>query len=88
MPQRTPKRQKIGPHTARKLVRSVLSDVALRHGLTEADLLVRDRHPVAVAARHEAFAACRSLGLTLQAIASVGGWDHTTVRAGAMKGAK
>ena len=64
-----------------------MASVAESHGLTEADILVRDRHPRAVRARHQAWAACRRLGLTLQAIADVGGWDHSTVREGAMKGA-
>lgn len=71
---------------ARRIVRLTLAAVAHSHGLTEADLLVRDRHPRAVRARHQAWAACRSLGLTLKAIADVGGWDHSTVREGAIKG--
>lgn len=70
----------------RRIVRLTLAAVAHSHGLTEADLLVRDRHPRAVRARHQAWAACRSLGLTLRAIADVGGWDQSTVREGAMKG--
>ena len=80
------KRAKKSPTAARKLVRSIFAEVAVSHGLTEADLLVRDRHRAAVAARHEAFRACRKLGLTLAAIADVGGWHITTVREGAMKG--
>ena len=76
------KRAKIDRHTSRKLVRSVLSEVAATHGLTEADLLVRDKHKPAVTARHEAWAICYRLGLTHEAIASVGGWDNSTVREG------
>ena len=81
-------RATINHHNARRIVRSALSEAAEVRGMTEADLLVRDKHKRAVEARHEAWAKCRRLGLTLEAIAAVGGWDHTTVRNGAMKGAK
>lgn len=73
--------------SARPTIRKIFQSVAESHGLTEADLLVRDRSGPVAAARHEAWAKCRRAGMTLQAIASVGGWDHTTVREGAMKGA-
>ena len=74
--------------SVRKHIRMIISAVARSHGYTEADLLVRDRHRPVVRARHVAFKACRDAGFSCGAIASVGGWDVSTVFTGARSGAK
>ena len=63
----------------REAMRSIMRSVADRHGLTEADLYVRDRRGPVCLARSEAWAKCYHAGFTYVKIASVAGWDHTSV---------
>lgn len=66
----------------RARIRSIIAATAARHGMSEADILVRDRHAHVVAARSEAWAMARDAGFTFTAIAKVGGWDHSSVGQG------
>ena len=66
----------------RSMLRRIMRDVAAKHGLSEGDIYLRDRTAPMVAARHEAWAKCREAGFTLQAIAGLAGWDHTSVMHG------
>lgn len=65
-------------------MRKIFQDTAAKHGLSEADLYVRDRRAPYVAARREAWALCyrNGRGHTYEAIAALGGWDHTTIMHG------
>ncbi|MFC3060036.1 hypothetical protein [Paenirhodobacter populi] len=69
----------------REYLRDVFRAAAGRHGLTEADLYIRDQSKPLVAARHEAWAEARRSGFTLKEIASIAGWDHTSVMHGARR---
>ena len=66
----------------RSMLRRIMRDVAAKHGLSEGDIYLRDRTAPMVAARHEAWAKCREAEFTLQAIAGLEGWDHTSVMHG------
>jgi len=66
----------------RARIRSIIAATAAKHGMSEADILVRDRHAHVVAARSEAWAVARQAGFTFTAIAKVGGWDHSSVGQG------
>lgn len=66
----------------RSMLRRIMRDVAAKHGLSEGDIYLRDRTAPMVAARHEAWAKCREAGFTLQAIAGLAGWDHTSILTG------
>lgn len=72
----------------REAMRSIMRSVAECHGLTDADLYVRDRRKHIVDARHEAWTKCREAGFTFQAIAGLAGWDHTSVLQGVCNFAK
>lgn len=67
---------------ARMKLRQIVASVAAKHGLSEGDIYLRDRTAPMVAARHEAWAKCREAGFTLQAIAGLAGWDHTSILTG------
>lgn len=66
----------------RHQLRTIMRAACARHGVSEADILVRDRTARIVAARWEAWADCWRAGETYTAIAAVGGWDHTSVAHG------
>ena len=63
----------------RESMRQIMRCVAERHGFTEADLYVRDRRGPICRVRSEAWSACYHAGFTYVKIASVAGWDHTSV---------
>lgn len=65
-----------------KPLRAIFQAIAAKHGLSEADLYVRDRLPKVVAARWQAWAECYASGYTYEAIAALAGWDATSVMHG------
>ena len=74
--------------TQRDEMRIIFRDVADKHGMTEADLYVRDRSFAVAAARWEAWAECRARGYSFPVIAALGGWDHTSIMHGVRQFAK
>lgn len=66
----------------RSAMRTIFQNVADKHGMTEADLYVRDRSTAISRARWAAWAECRARGYSLLVIAALGGWDHTSVMHG------
>jgi chromosomal replication initiation ATPase DnaA len=60
-------------------MRDIMRQVAARHGLTEADLLIHDRNAHYVRARREAWQIMRSAGYTYAEIGAISGRDHTTI---------
>lgn len=71
--------------TQRDQMRIIFQDVAARHGMTEADLYVRDRRQSVSVARFEAWSECSDRGFSLPIIAALGGWHHTSVLHGVRK---
>lgn len=63
----------------RDAMRVIFKDIADKHGMTEADLYVRDRCYAVSRARWAAWAECRARGYSFPVIAALGGWDHTTI---------
>jgi len=63
--------------TARAAMRGIFRSTAAQHGITEADLYVRDKSTAPI--RWAAWAACRDAGFTYAAIAKLAGWNHTSV---------
>lgn len=70
------------PVARRAAMRAILRAVAASHGLTEADIYVRDRSGPLVRARQAGFFALDAAGFALAEIAALGGWDDATVRHG------
>ena len=66
----------------RRGIRDIIASVAARHGLTEADIYVRDRSAPVSAARREAWALAYAAGFSMVEIARVGGWNHSSIRHG------
>jgi chromosomal replication initiation ATPase DnaA len=64
----------------REAMRAIFRHVARDHELTEADLYVRDRTAPVAEARACAMRACYDEGFSSPEIASLAGWDVTTVR--------
>jgi chromosomal replication initiation ATPase DnaA len=60
-------------------MRDIMRQVAARHGLTEADLLIHDRNAHYVAARREAWQIMRAAGYAYAQIGALSGRDHTTI---------
>ena len=63
----------------RKDMRRIAVMVAALHDITEADLYVRDRNPHFVKARVVFWKMLYKKGFTQETIASLAGWDHTTI---------
>ena len=63
-------------------MRAIFRDTAARHGMTEADLYIRDKASDISMARWEAWTLCHAAGFTYTAIADLAGWDHTSVSHG------
>lgn len=63
--------------SARDAMRRIFRSTAMRHGVTEADLYIRDKTVAPI--RWEAWAICRNEGFTYAAIAKLAGWNHTSV---------
>lgn len=72
----------IAKQTGRAAMRAIFRETAIRYGMTEADLYVRDRGRDVTAVRWEAWALCRDAGFTYAAIAKLAGWNHTGVAHG------
>lgn len=64
---------------ARAAMRKIFQETAARHGLSEADLYVRDRRSSYAIARHDAWDKCCKAGFIRADIVLLGGWDWTTV---------
>lgn len=63
----------------RQSIRAIIASVAARHGLTEADIYVRDRSGPVSAARREAWTSAHAAGFSMADIARVGGWNHSSI---------
>jgi len=63
----------------RRDMRRIAVMVARAHKISEADIYVRDRKPKFVQARVVLWKMLRAKGHTLQDIAGLAGWDHTTI---------
>ena len=63
----------------RLIMRMIFASVAERHGMSEADMYVRDRRRAVAVVRWEAWVECRNAGCTYSAIAGHAGWHPSTV---------
>jgi chromosomal replication initiation ATPase DnaA len=63
----------------RQSIRAIIATVAARHGLTEADIYVRDRSGPVSVARRAAWTSAHAAGFSKAEIARVGGWNHSSI---------